>query len=643
MRKEVRLLNLSDIHFTELPNENTPIGKRNLDYLKKIKSEIKKQKPTHIIVNGDMVFSAKYNQYISCYETIFKDLLIEDENKDIRFILTPGNHSCQRNIPKIFFNILYENEADYKVDLSKIDLETYEDRLEFENKLKNVFKKESLKNKLLTEFAKHEENLDYGEELRKIDSFTIFDYLFTNYQKFVNEFVITRIEDINMRCNNPIEYNTYKDSKGTKGVIYDSEYNIVFSILNGVNYFWGEETYEDLYENKHMNKLFQEYGNLSFGDSVDIVYSELRQLYKRNILGHSIVCLLSHVPLSWISYASQFESRSNLSYIFRLTDIALYAHIHVEHFEPTVFRNRTYVFESAQLFEYSLQDKKDDQIDDKIIKSLGFSLFNFFGDDINFQYTYFKLVGEDKFKLLEDEEDYKFTFEGTRKDYQLKTTKQNLINCYDCVFSLTNKIIAKNFLKSKCGYLRYINGIRANVIQKEYLNKFYFQISDKVYIYINSLIEEEEYVTHFPQENLNFLPLIVNNVLIIFIKTHGKKISINIVLNEIIEFICSIPKKKIESFEYINLTFFDYSLYYLFNRGTSIYKNSFQVWTDNLELYVMKFKSKLFKKLNSKNKNDCSNKLSHLSDIGIDFAIKTLSEYESSIYKTDINSKINVY
>ncbi|HCA43074.1 MAG TPA: hypothetical protein DEP28_07460 [Bacteroidetes bacterium] len=626
MRKEIKLLNFSDIHFKAISDD--AVGIRNINYFEAVRNQIDTLKPTHIIINGDMVFSGKEEQFNACYNLIFNGYLEKEENKNVRLILAPGNHSLQRNIPQIFFDTLKKGKRRYKIT----EIKSIKGKIEFEKELGNIFQDKPRKHSLLEKFANELEKIDFAEELRNSDGMKISDYLFLKHQKFVSSKIIERFDNINKNCNNCIEYDTYKSSKGTHGVIFDREYNVIFSILNGVEYFWGKESYDKLVDQQIIDESFDEYGNLSFGISTNNVYNELMKLYHRNVLGHSIVCLLSHVPISWMSYESQYNSRSNFSYIMKHTDIAFFAHIHVEYFEPSIYRNRTYFFDSAQLFDHTFYEVSDDQIDIKIIPSLGFSYFKMFGDNSQFSQTHYKLIGKDLFKKNSLDK-YDFEFEGEEFYYELKSKKGNLETCYDCTFSMNYKQ-DKAFMSTECGFYKYIHGLNLKIVDNQQVDNFCIKIFDNIYIDCKYLhikeINESKPVTSYPSKN-SIVPIKYGEKLYLYVSHTNKSKEIEEIFEEIINLICK-SSTLLDSVSLIKVVFFDFSLYHLFYLDSRVKENSFQNWEKLLELNFVKFKSDLFAETNYSDNSRCD-KIKVLSKIGIDIDVRILSEYESTLFK----------
>jgi len=512
--KVSKVVNLADIHFRNMPDKGSVGGRRNSAYFKSIETEICKIKPTHIVINGDMVFSGDFNQYELCYEALLKKYL--DSAPHARLILVAGNHCIQRTIPTTLL-------SECGIEFKDVDLKSHSGKEDLEVKIKEKLEgNASLGKEVLKKLAIANSNIgDYKDYLRGKE-FDLFSLLFYSYSQFVVKYVISRFDNINQR-EEVIDFKSYKDSKGLHGVIYDKEYHLVFACLNSVGYAWGKETFEQIYSSKaEMIKiLYQEYGNLGLGISAKSVDNDLDYLAENNVLDQSTVILLTHVPLSWLDYYTNYKNAS-LDHIMAVTDIALFGHIHVPHFAPTIYRNQTYIFESPQLYDFKFDEFEDDEINSNYIQSIGFSVFDFFKNNYNYGHAIYKLTGENIFKQIKRK--YQFLWKEERREYLFLRPKKTIFNCYDCLGTDNNTgdETAFVFLSENCGFSKYI---KRKAVQRDINTIETIQINNDSYINFDSFCGD--YFSQFDTTKLKssderFKYILYKDILNIFVVVKSK-------------------------------------------------------------------------------------------------------------------------
>ncbi|OHD19690.1 MAG: hypothetical protein A2086_01660 [Spirochaetes bacterium GWD1_27_9] len=111
---KIAFLHLSDIHFKD--NDNFVFDKHS-KIIQAIKSDIILINKIYIIITGDIAYSGKNTEY-EIAKSFFNNLLnfLKFENKEIKFILIPGNHDCnfsncnekrKNNLKKIYNENFY--------------------------------------------------------------------------------------------------------------------------------------------------------------------------------------------------------------------------------------------------------------------------------------------------------------------------------------------------------------------------------------------------------------------------------------------------------------------------------------------------------------------------------------------------------
>jgi hypothetical protein len=622
--KKPKVLNLSDIHFKDDTIGEGEFSDRNEFYFESVLRVILDIDPTHIIINGDMAFSARYSQYETCYNILLKEFL--DNKPSARFIMVPGNHSCNRNIPHVLLD---------KINLSKsFTLETHSDKRDFEKEVNKQLNDKDKKADVLSALSDLIDT-DYRSLLSGKSNVELFELLFTDYTKFTKKYVIERLANINENYDNPIEFESYKDSDGLHGTIYDKEYNIIFACLNSVWYSWGKETFDELFKDQKSKISFHEYGNLGLRDSDHVVERELKELGKRNILNHTLVCLYSHVPLSWLSYDSQFINNSDLSYIFRVTDIACFSHIHVEHFAPSLYREKTYFYESPQLSDHRFNIIKDSEIKSELTDTLGFSYFDFFVDNLKFYHNTYKISSHKNFTLTGGS---KYNFEWVQKNSQQQLLKQKIqpITCYDCIDPANVEGVVENvFLSKSCGFWKYILGIAKSVSTNIDGG---VPVKNNVFLDLPELFNSQ----YSPDitirsDDSRFIPIKVNSSLIVFMNIEVND-DPNILYEAMSRFICHSNIMDFGELKSIKFYFFDWSLYSIFmgnyTNNNFVGKELFVYLTNNLENWMIKFKANLFSKLkDQKVSEECKSQLIKLADVDIGYKIISFVEYKDYIVK----------
>jgi predicted MPP superfamily phosphohydrolase len=653
--KKATILCLSDIHFKETYVAEYTLKNRFNEYFNSIKEQIQELQPTHIIINGDMVFSGLYEQYIDCYDLLLKPYL--SNKKGVRLVIIPGNHCCQRTVP---LELIKECKKDINLD----NISTYKDKVELLEKIKVC-----LKNKDDLNINKNEKsNFDwsfveiYHKYLKEATTSQpdLTKLIFNGYTNFIKEIVIKRFEEINEK-ENSILYESYKAADGLHGVIYDKEYNLVFACLNSVGYAFGKETFESLTKKRDSESddssrfIFQEYGNLGLGISDSVVESELDKLNDQNVLSRSAVILLSHVPLSWLDYSTNYNN-SSLKAIIDWTDLALFGHIHVSYNPATHYRGKAYFFECPQLHDYKTEKLRADEVKTETINSLGFSTFELFENNSSFEHTPYKLKNNNPFHRVSNQNEnsssnkYNFSWEPVEgidtenkkkgKKYTYDKTKKVIINCFDCI-NQKNNGIPFDFLTKNCDVLKYLN-----IESKEQpLDiKLLYHIADDIYIDTESLYNYLlgdnliSYPSKFNDINIKAKGDTIN---IIYLSTETSKLeSFKSTIKDI--FNDNDFKLNFNRISMVKVYIFDFTLYYLFSnkeKQNQSWSKMYHIWKKELENFAIILKTELFSFsrsiINKESQNNHSLTNIELLDIGLDFDTINLIDYNKFLIKRE--------
>jgi len=433
MIKEANILWLSDIHFLhgspyleKLVGETYSQRNTRIEaYFNSISNHILDANPTHIVITGDLSFSGMEDQYTGMYEYVLEAYL--EKHPNVRLICVPGNHSVNRNVITALGGYVGKKIKDIGFDLNakKTLLKDFKN-LEVGT---SVFDFKKLKEAL--EEVKDKKVKEYIWKNAQDNKFDLFKSIFFYYQQFCKLHSIPRLE--NLRKMGLISNSAqYERSEGMEGVIFDKEYNLIFVCLNSANFAWGNETYEELLEPSFNNK-YSEYGNLAFSnESLSNIDTTLSDFKEAGMLNENIVIGLCHHPLSWIHYSEQFERDFALPLIFDRIDIMLTGHIHVQHFKPTVYRSKTYIFESPQVLDYHYYSELDVSIVARMAKNHGFSQLCFDTGLQSFTHLPFSLEKSeepDGKNIFNIREEFLWRQEDSKR-YELKG-KSSILTCFD--------------------------------------------------------------------------------------------------------------------------------------------------------------------------------------------------------------------
>jgi hypothetical protein len=354
--------------------------------------------------------------------------------------------------------------------------------------------------------------------------------------------------------------------------------------------------------------------------------------------------------LSWLSYEEQYL-RSDLKYLFDLTDLAFFGHIHVEHAPPTIYRDRTFIFESPQVFEHNLYGLGDDDIKLETIHSLGFSVFGFFIDQKTFSQTTYRIT-DDSLKKNDDSK-YLVTWNKSEpKFFTLKRPKKCVIKCFDCL-NMELNISTNNgknkilFLHENCGFRRYLNSIALKARKSD---AYSLNIVENLFIDFKGFCEKR-----YSKSNLQIGTIhgnrlvVVDNFLHFFININKDMQYADLSLM-ITTYICNVDGGILATTKNIVINIFDYSLFYIFAKPfedndtsdlqdtSEFWDRKYQEWSNELECFNIKFKADFFslfleKVALDKSGDVCLSKHNLLSDIGISVNIVYLSDYQKFVIK----------
>lgn len=453
-RNDANILWLSDIHYCHDDNALlVKLGGRPVrfstikSFFESIKNEIDGHRPTHIIITGDLSFSGQKAQFKSFYDVVLKKYL--ESNPDVLFLTCAGNHDIQREYIHPLLEVLKGQEI-------KIDVNTHSGRRFI------ISQFTSLKAKIgdYDEFEKvlHNDRNSTDPELLKRwykNELSVDRLLFFNYIQFFKEYVLSRIEAINSKGDERLEITYpaknphYEDLLNF--ILVDHKYNLVFIVVNTSFYAWGKDTFDKLTNEDILEGDFNEYGLLSLDSEImEGLDSQIRVLSKSNFLKNNVVFFLCHHPISWLHYEESLPD-SRLSKIMESVDCLLCGHIHVPFYAPSIYRERTLVFDSPQLMDYKLY-VKDGQALEQIGETIGFSSIKINGDLSKIIRTHHSILNSSRrqknlnpFKFAECE-----TFEW------LSNRKGHAIN-KKIIRSLENVADPNKFLEQYCKELNEIS------------------------------------------------------------------------------------------------------------------------------------------------------------------------------------------
>lgn len=550
MKKKAKLFWLSDIHYchenADIKSKSTYGARKDMieAYFEKIAQKISDEKPTHIIITGDLAFSGEYDQYVGMYNAILKPYL--DLNGNARLIICCGNHDCNRAV-------IHESKFtdDFLPHITKID--DYDGRKDVKEMLEKVKFDDIEKYKEIIKLSPKEgkrikRNLDKSD--KDSENFNMFNILFSGYQFFYKNYVQKRYNKINSsQVNIKLHFLNDEDNQGLWGVIHDVEYNLIFTILNSSWLAWGNETYKGLLAKVNFNTAFFEYGNLYYDDStLKQITSVLTNFEESNILSENLVVCLSHHNFSWMSYKSQYYNM-HFSDLLSLQDIMLMGHIHVKHYNPTIYRGKTICYEAPQVFDYHIYyaATKDFR---KLEESLGFSVFEILQDLSQFtKFSYWLDNGSGSDTIfISRKPEFEWVQTKSVSQEPIKLDKKFKVNVVDISMSYN--------ISSYCCFW-------AKTVRK--VEEYHLPIDDKVYVDTVSLVKEFHYNKNLKYtKSLNDMEF--NKAFLLFYEPNVKD---TFVVYPKFDFIKE-PKKLVEFLHYlikeiniiknIHVLFFDFQL-----------------------------------------------------------------------------------
>lgn len=396
MAEQMKILWLSDIHYIQNDEHFTGILK-STDQCKKqmklyydsIKNHIKESQPTHIIISGDIAFSGSYNQLVSFHTDVLQEYL--DESNCILNVI-PGNHEFNRKPIEVIINKYdKKNKADAFFNSS---LNTYKGRNKFLSKVKKLdFSKIKKKEIGIIQDSIHDGTNFINDWIKK-KNHNLYDLCFHDYMKYYKEYVVktwSKRTDGSLKCLSK-ESNNPNDQHGLYSVMVDHKFKCFFIGLNTAWYSWGEKTYEHLIKENILNKSFNEYGILTIdNDTISEVNSILEKFNFEMLKDEYFSAISFHHPMSWIAYDDKYNN-SDLQNIILKNDINLSGHIHIQHSEPSLYKNKTWMFEAPQVCDYHLYErgKTKEKIDTS--STLGFSEFTLSPSRKKIRQTRYRLV-----------------------------------------------------------------------------------------------------------------------------------------------------------------------------------------------------------------------------------------------------------
>lgn len=336
MEQTIRILWLSDIHYTGTYEEKNLLEKRNKKFLETVESylgQIKMAHPTdnklhYVILSGDIGFSGEKNEYNQFDADIMAPLkTIFDNNGQSPLILAcPGNHDVNRN--KSSLHKEYVKAVDDYVNMPKrqrggakeAQLQSAADR---ENSIRQV---EGCK----TENKVHDIFKEYSEYVEKI---------FNYYTHSTEEY----------------ETDNYQENKFLQGYIIDNKQKLIINILNSAAFSLGDK-FDDLIVEHFLDKfktgkrIINHQSFKEFAEEI-LKVKEFCTEYGRQVIGnyrienqgylkelnryqHYLVLTFFHHPLSWLQesqkndYSDKFK-KTALIQLLQGSDILLTGHEHV--------------------------------------------------------------------------------------------------------------------------------------------------------------------------------------------------------------------------------------------------------------------------------------------------------------------------
>lgn len=573
MVKNAKIFWMSDIHYCHDENNKSKSlndkvkdsSRKNIiaSYFDSIKNRIISEKPTHIVITGDLAFSGEYEQYKGMYNMLLKDYLNSEDGIEARLIICCGNHSCNRSII---------HDPNFKPDFLKAldgkDLSKYSDKLSVLNELEKI----ELDIHRFTDVAK--QSVNHGSKLLNkliegdvIPKLKASELLFIGYRDFYHDYVQTRFDSINESDPNSNKIIQYEidNNQGLYGVIHDREYNIIFTVLNSSWLAWGNETYDKLLSNPDSKAEFNEYGNLTYKiDVLGKIQKILTEDLKSQLEYNNYICL-SHHPFSWMSYDDNYVDNS-LNEILELQDILLTGHVHVPHSAPTLYKGKTHWIEAPQIFDYHLYDNQIQASDQYkyLAENHGFSILDLSRGLQSWIWKAFSLS-----RVVKNSRDiHPFAIgeipswqECINKEYEISNRKIPIPNINDLV-KKTQSDLNWNEYFNFCKYQASARSAQADISSFLKINK------SNCYVCLNSYLESQSYHSSFAdlayRDRINharydskFKLLFDDDVTAIFLT-----LDFNFYQEymQLIDFIVDILKKNTPNIKIMNILFFDFQL-----------------------------------------------------------------------------------
>ncbi len=476
MEQTIRILWLSDIHYTDSFQNKENLNRRiNLfideidTYLKLLKKNTSDDKLQYFIISGDLAFSGKKEDY----ELLDKELIAPlqkrfKENQQCPIILCcPGNHDLDRS-KKNNFN-------------------------KFIQLIDNLINKESASADGNITEAELAQNLYEASNERLLDSGNIksSEEVFNDYCDYAKNLFVTSLKLLD---TDQIVSSTYTDSNCLYGYVIDKRNKIIFNVLNSSWFSLGndfdnllkvhtEQTGNiDIEKLLAIKKYCNEYGNQIIGLDIinNLQFSKNHEQYP-----DFYAITIFHHPMNWLKYSHQYDyekhNKTPLAHLIDLSDILLTGHEHVNvSSTPNILYTNTIHIPGGMFIQDSNNFDKGGQNRfsileiDKVRKEL--EVLNFYwgkseGSD-NYKWITHK-GDENKWKvkfeskssyflesksLLHTKNEFKKVFNVTRflNDYILPNATVKKSDCQNDDFSL---VYYEDDKKVFLAYVSYKNGV----------------------------------------------------------------------------------------------------------------------------------------------------------------------------------------
>lgn len=467
-----KILWLSDIHY-KVQSDFVIVTKKDYNnYFELLYNDIANNYAdlTHLIITGDIAFSAKPEEYADFYKFFLQKIIKKYPN--VAVITLCGNHDTDQTE---IYNLIDNKKSEKKnIDALKKALEKREkDSMNFFNGDYDDFKNFKINT--------NHDIVKYSEQYRKF---------------FLNN-IRTNLNNHNDR----IDFVTYDNSEGLTGIIYDKLYNLIFIALNSSWYCLGDGNILELFKNGSNSNLQSfiynyEYSHLEIGNIKHLI-KQLEDLNNKSILEECFVITAIHHPLPYLSWKLNYEQNSDLNVILKNTNVLLQSHLHTYQDNPSIQNQRFYIFDSPQICDYHILT--DDDID-KSNNNLGYNVL---------------YIDNEIPKITKNLHKFKVYKNGLKIDLEFQKEKET--NSYD--YLLKEKFILRKNVVDSLGDIQEVN----TYIQKRILN------NDNASVYNIDTIKQ--LITKFKtKKNLNFTDKTIEGLKIYYL-VEGNKMSVFPVIN----------------------------------------------------------------------------------------------------------------